>query len=46
MLEVAKGIEYIHEEGIIHGDIRGVSFDIVSDVVNLFLSRTLGKHTP
>ena len=37
MLEVAKGIQYIHAEGIIHGDIRGVSIDI-SNIVNLFLS--------
>lgn len=24
ILEVAEGLEYIHSEGIIHGDIRGV----------------------
>jgi serine/threonine protein kinase len=27
MLEVAKGIEYIHLEGVVHGDLRGV-FDL------------------
>ena len=27
MLEVAKGIGYIHSEGIVHGDLRGV-FDL------------------
>ena len=24
MLEVAKGIQYIHSEGIVHGDLKGV----------------------
>ena len=24
MMEVAQGIEYIHSEGVIHGDLRGV----------------------
>ena len=24
MLEVAEGVEYIHSEGIVHGDLRGV----------------------
>ena len=24
MLEVGKGIEYIHSEGVVHGDLRGV----------------------
>ena len=24
MLEVAQGMEYIHSEGIVHGDLRGV----------------------
>jgi serine/threonine protein kinase len=42
MLEVAKGIQYIHAEGIIHGDIRGVGID-VSHVVNLFLSSCTRK---
>ena len=27
MLEVAKGIGYIHSEGVVHGDLRGV-FDL------------------
>ena len=26
MLEVAKGIEYIHSEGVVHGDLRGVFY--------------------
>ena len=26
MLEVANGIEYIHSEGVIHGDLRGVFY--------------------
>lgn len=25
MLEVAEGVEYIHSEGIVHGDLSGVS---------------------
>ncbi len=25
MLEVAEGMHYIHSEGIVHGDLRGVS---------------------
>jgi len=24
MLEVAKGVQYIHSEGIVHGDLKGV----------------------
>ena len=31
MLEVANGIQYIHAEGIIHGNIHGASIGI-SDV--------------
>ena len=23
-MEVAQGVEYIHSEGVIHGDLRGV----------------------
>ena len=26
LLEVAKGVEYIHSEGVIHGDLRGVLY--------------------
>ena len=26
MLEVVKGIEYIHSEGVVHGDLRGVFY--------------------
>jgi serine/threonine protein kinase len=26
MLEVARGMEYIHWEGVVHGDLRGVFF--------------------
>ena len=26
MLEVAHGMEYIHSEGVVHGDLRGVFF--------------------
>ena len=26
MLEVAKGVEYIHSEGVVHGDLRGVFY--------------------
>ncbi len=24
MLEVSQGMEYIHSEGVVHGDLRGV----------------------
>jgi serine/threonine protein kinase len=26
ILEVSQGIEYIHSEGVVHGDLRGVSY--------------------
>ena len=26
ILEVAQGVEYIHSEGVVHGDLRGVLF--------------------
>ena len=26
MLEVVEGVHYIHSEGIVHGDLRGVFF--------------------
>ena len=26
MLEVAQGVAYIHSEGVVHGDIRGVFY--------------------
>ena len=26
MLEVAQGMEYIHSEGVVHGDLRGVRY--------------------
>jgi len=26
ILEAAQGIEYIHSEGVVHGDLRGVSY--------------------
>ena len=37
MQEVAKGIQYIHAEGIVHGDICGVSIDM-SHIANLILT--------
>ena len=30
ILEVAQGLEYIHSEGIVHGDICGVSYLITA----------------
>jgi serine/threonine protein kinase len=35
MLEVAEGVEYIHSEGIVHGDLRGVRV-LISCFVNTF----------
>lgn len=29
MLEIAQGVHYIHSEGIVHGDLSGVSVDII-----------------
>jgi serine/threonine protein kinase len=28
MLEVAEGVQYIHSQGIVHGDLRGVSVSL------------------
>ena len=36
MLEVANGVRYIHSEGIVHGDLRGVSV-LVIHFVDLFI---------
>ena len=45
MLEVAAGVQYIHSEGIVHGDLRGVRIWL-SCLVYQLISRILGKHTP
>ena len=37
MLEVAEGLHYIHSEGIVHGDLKGVS-TLLSYVPNQFIS--------
>ena len=29
MLEVARGLEYIHSEGIVHGDLSAVSILVI-----------------
>ena len=39
MLEVAEGLLYIHSEGIVHGDLHGVSI-VLDDVPRLFMSFT------
>ena len=44
MLEVAKGVQYIHSEGIVHGDLKGVRISI-SPFVNYFIGK-LGKCPP
>ena len=36
MLEVAEGIQYLHSEGIVHGDLHGVSI-ILSYFPNQFI---------
>ena len=47
MLEVAEGILYIHSEGIVHGDLHGVSI-LLDDVPGpLHLRRPVtGKCPP
>ena len=38
MLELAHGIEYIHSEGVVHGDLRGVFYLIaVCRIIEPFL---------
>ena len=45
MWEVAAGVQYIHSEGIVHGDLRGVRIWLSCFVYQL-ISCILGKHTP
>ena len=37
MLEVAEGIQYIHSEGIVHGDLRAVRIVNRIYFINLYL---------
>jgi serine/threonine protein kinase len=37
MLEVAEGVQYIHSEGVVHGDLKGVRIFILQ-IVNQFIS--------
>ena len=47
MLEVAEGMLYIHSEGIVHGDLHGVSI-VLDDVPRPlhFVRRLPGKCPP
>ncbi len=42
MLEIAEGVQYIHSEGIVHGDLRGVRIAITS--INQFIIESPGKY--
>ena len=46
MREVAEGVQYIHSEGVVHGDLKGVRI-FVSQIVNQFISsaRTMSFST-
>ena len=46
MLEVAEGVQYMHSEGVVHGDLKGVRF-IITQIVNQFIfsSRTISSLT-
>lgn len=37
MLEVAEGVHYIHSEGVVHGDLKGVRIFILR-IANQFIS--------
>lgn len=48
MYEVAQGIEHIHAEGVVHGDLKGVRI-LMLYLVNLFISfsaRTIYSSIP
>ena len=36
MLEVAEGVHYIHSEGVVHGDLKGVRIFILQ-IANQFI---------
>jgi len=42
MFEVAQAIEYIHAEGVVHGDLKGVRI-LMPYLVNLFISFSARK---
>ncbi|KAG2035110.1 hypothetical protein BDR03DRAFT_542880 [Suillus americanus] len=43
LFEVADGIEYLHKQGIVHGNLTGVCFDYLSSVL-MILTAPLGHH--
>ncbi|KAG2129349.1 hypothetical protein BD769DRAFT_679866 [Suillus cothurnatus] len=43
LFEVADGIEYLHKQGIVHGNLTGVCFDDLSCVLRI-LTPSLGHH--
>ena len=46
MLEVAEGVRYIHSEGIVHGDLKGVRI-VILHIVNQYIcsTRTISSST-
>ncbi|KAF8344393.1 hypothetical protein F5887DRAFT_1283258 [Amanita rubescens] len=43
MLQVAQGLEYIHSEGVVHGDIRGANI-LLDDNLRLWINSRLGSY--
>lgn len=45
MYEIAVGLQYLHSENIIHGDLRGVLFLVLVFIMRL-LTPFQGKYPP
>lgn len=51
LLEVAQGLEYLHSENVVHGDLRGVSYALtalnttVDCLLNVSISQTSSSTT-
>ena len=45
MQKIAEGIQYVHSEGIVHGDLRGVRYYVLpSRFINQFIIESPGKY--